>query len=561
MRFATNIPLARRTFLRGAGVTLALPFLDAMRPAFGADASKATPRRMVCIETNMGILPQFFFPEKAGKDYVASPYLERLKAHRNQMTVLSGVSLPGVTGGHAAERCFLTGTPHPERGGFRNWISLDQFAAEEIGNRTRYPSLVLAVTNENATLSYTRSGAPIPSEKSPKKLFERLFIQGKPSEITANVEALQQGRSLLDFVGDQSKRLNRSLSAADQARMDQYYTSVRELEKRLHSSEEWEYKPKPVVTAKAPEDIDDAKEFVAKTRLMFEVMKLALETDSTRLISLFIDTTVIHNITHHGNRPEVLGELRGHEEKQFDVLNGFLTALAVHYGIKGVSGPAIRRVKLPPGSPRGGFLTQAAILKITANGTTTSPVPRGAFVLARLLGQEPEPPPANVAAVEPDVRGTTTIREQLAKHRDNTSCNACHAKMDPPGFALESFDVIGGERERYRSIGDGDPATRGSLDPRIGISFKLGPKVDASGELADGRKFANVAEFQTLLATSPRPLLLNLAQQLTIYSTGRPLAFSDRAALNELVARTEKQGGGIRTLIHELTQSQLFQTR
>ena len=328
MRFATNIPLARRTFLRGAGVTLALPFLDAMRPAFGADASKATPRRMVCIETNMGILPQFFFPEKAGKDYVASPYLERLKAHRNQMTVLSGVSLPGVTGGHAAERCFLTGTPHPERGGFRNWISLDQFAAEEIGNRTRYPSLVLAVTNENATLSYTRSGAPIPSEKSPKKLFERLFIQGKPSEITANVEALQQGRSLLDFVGDQSKRLNRTLSKADQARLDQYYTSVRELERRLHSAEEWEHKPKPVVTAKAPDEITDAKEFVRRTQLTFDVMKLALETDSSRVISLFIDTTVIHNITHHGNRPEVLGELRGHEERQFDALNGFLAALA-----------------------------------------------------------------------------------------------------------------------------------------------------------------------------------------------------------------------------------------
>ena len=328
MSFTTNIPLARRTFLRGAGVTLALPFLDAMRPAFGADASKATPRRMVCIETNMGILPQFFFPEKAGKDYVASPYLERLKAHRNQMTVLSGVSLPGVTGGHAAERCFLTGTPHPERGGFRNWISLDQFAAEEIGNRTRYPSLVLAVTNENATLSYTRSGAPIPSEKSPKKLFERLFIQGKPSEITANVEALQQGRSLLDFVGDQSKRLNRTLSKADQARLDQYYTSVRELERRLHSAEEWEHKPKPVVTAKAPDEITDAKEFVRRTQLTFDVMKLALETDSSRVISLFIDTTVIHNITHHGNRPEVLGELRGHEERQFDALNGFLAALA-----------------------------------------------------------------------------------------------------------------------------------------------------------------------------------------------------------------------------------------
>ncbi len=329
----TRAPLSRRAFLRGSGIALTLPFLDAMRPAFGAAAAaaastSATPRRMVCIETNMGILPQFFFPEQPGKDYATSPYLERLAAHRAQMTVLSGVSHPGVTGAHAAEKCFLTGTPHPERGGFRNGVSLDQFAAEQIGNRTRHPSLVLAMSNEGATLSYTRSGAPIPAEKSPKKLFQRLFVQGNPKEVAANVEALQQGRSLLDFVGDQSKRLNRSLSKADRDRMDQYYTSVRDLEQRLHSAEEWEYKPKPVVTAKAPEDIDDAKEFVAKTRLMFEVMKLALETDSTRLISLFIDTTVIHNITHHGNRPEVLGELRGHEEKQFDALNSFLNALA-----------------------------------------------------------------------------------------------------------------------------------------------------------------------------------------------------------------------------------------
>jgi hypothetical protein len=235
--------------------------------------------------------------------------------------------------------------------------------------------------------------------------------------------------------------------------------------------------------------------------------------------------------------------------------------LAMHYGIKGVSGPEIRRVKLPSNSPRGGFLTQAAILKITANGTTTSPVPRGAFVMARLLGQEPEPPPANVAAVEPDVRGTTTIREQLAKHRDDASCAACHAKIDPPGFALETFDVIGGQRDNYRSIGDGEPAPRGNIDPRIGITFKVGPKVDASGELADGRKFADITEFQTLLAATPRPLLHNLARQLTIYSTGRPIAFSDRAALDELVTRVDKQGGGIRTLIHELVQSPLFQTR
>lgn len=235
--------------------------------------------------------------------------------------------------------------------------------------------------------------------------------------------------------------------------------------------------------------------------------------------------------------------------------------LATHYGISGVSGSQIRRVKLPEGSPRGSFLGQASILKITANGTTTSPVPRGAFVMARLLGQPPEPPPANVPAVEPDVRGALTIRDQLAKHRNNATCASCHAKIDPPGFALESFDVIGGFRTRYRSIGVGDPAPRGSIDPFIGIGFKLGPAVDASGQLPDGRAFADVAEFETLLAADPHPLLSNLARQLTVYSTGRDIAFGDRTALKEMVVRTEKQDGGVRTLLHELVESRLFQAR
>lgn len=325
-------PLSRRTFLRGVGVAMALPMLEAMRPALGAaakaaDAASAVPRRLVAIETNMGIMPQFFFPEKGGKDYELSPYLTKLAAHRQNMTVFSGVSLPGVTGGHTAERCFLTGTPHPERGGFRNGISLDQYAAEQIGNATRYPSLSLAVSNEGKTLSYTRSGAPISAQGSPRKLFQKLFVQGTPAEVQANVEALRQGRSMLDFVGEQSKRLNRTLSQGDQRRMDQYFTSVRELEQRLHSSEAWEYKPKPVVKAKPPEDIDDAREFVQRTRLTLDVVKLALETDSTRVVTFFIDTTVIHNITHHGNRPEIIAELRGHEEGQFDALFGFLNQL------------------------------------------------------------------------------------------------------------------------------------------------------------------------------------------------------------------------------------------
>jgi hypothetical protein len=235
--------------------------------------------------------------------------------------------------------------------------------------------------------------------------------------------------------------------------------------------------------------------------------------------------------------------------------------LAVHYGISGVSGSQIRRVALPPDCSRGGFLTQASILKITANGTTTSPVPRGAFVMERLLGQPPDPPPPNLPAVEPDVRGTTTIREQLDKHRSLPVCGSCHAKMDPPGFALESFDVIGGFRTRYRSIGEGDPAPRGAIDPFIGIGFRLGPPVDSSGMLSNGRPFNDSREFQALIAGDSGRLLKNLACQLAVYSTGRAISFSDRDEIAAVVEQTQQHGGGLRTLIHELVQSRLFQAR
>ena len=320
--------ISRRTLLRGAGVALALPFLESMVPVSRGQQPIVVPRRMVAIETNMGILPQFFFPEQAGREYALTPYLEKLARVRDKMTVLSGVSHPGVTGAHAAEKCFLTGTPHPERGGFRNGISLDQFAAERMGNQTRFPSLVVAMSNENnQTLSFTRSGAPIPAERSPNRLFRRLFLQGRADEIAATVEALRQERSMLDFVADQARRLDRKLPPTDRQRLDQYLTSVRELEQRLHNLEQWEHRPRPRVNAQPPQDIDDIREFVRKSQLTFDVLKLALETDSTRLISFFIDTTVIHNLTHHGNRPEVLAELRAKEEGQFEVLGNFLQSL------------------------------------------------------------------------------------------------------------------------------------------------------------------------------------------------------------------------------------------
>jgi hypothetical protein len=300
-----------------------------MLPRFSraADLDPA-PRRLIGIQTNQGILPQFFFPETTGTDYTLPPYLERIGAFRDRFTVFSGVSLPGVDGGHAADKCFLTGTPHPAQGGFRNGISLDQFAAEQLGHETRYSSLVLAMTNENRTLSYTRNGAAIPADQSPRKVFEKLFFQGKPGEVEQRVEMLRQGRSTLDFVAEESKRLQARLGANDRERVDQYLTSVRELERRMHSAQEWEYRPKPHVNAAPPVDITDSMAFAERTKQMFDVMRLALETDSTRFISLFVDTTQIHNLTHHGNRPEVLSELRGHESSQFDALNHFLKGLA-----------------------------------------------------------------------------------------------------------------------------------------------------------------------------------------------------------------------------------------
>jgi hypothetical protein len=235
--------------------------------------------------------------------------------------------------------------------------------------------------------------------------------------------------------------------------------------------------------------------------------------------------------------------------------------LAVHYGIQGVSGSRIRRVALPDRSPRGPFLTQAAVLKVTANGTTTSPVPRGAFVMDRLLGRPPEPPPPNIPAIEPDVRGATTVREQLEKHRASPTCATCHARIDPAGFALEAFDVIGGQRTRYRSIGEGDPAPRGAIDPFIGIAFRLGPAVDPRGTLPDGRTFEGIAELQDLLAADSERLLDNLARQLATFGNGREVSFADRDEIAALLTRVLARGGGVRTLILGLVESPLFLER
>jgi hypothetical protein len=242
----------------------------------------------------------------------------------------------------------------------------------------------------------------------------------------------------------------------------------------------------------------------------------------------------------------------------FAMLNGKLAEL---YGIPDIDGSLIRRVPLPPGSRRGGFLTQAAVLKVTANGTTTSPIVRGAFVNERLLGVEIPPPPPGIPAVDPDTRGATTIREQLAKHRADAACAACHATLDPPGFALESFDVIGGERNRYRSLGAGEPA-KGTLRGGVfGIHYKHGPPVDPSSELAGGRRFADVNEFRAVLLHDRRAIARNLLEKLVIYATGGEIHYADRREIERLLDETAASNFGVRSLVHAIATSPLLLTK
>jgi hypothetical protein len=231
--------------------------------------------------------------------------------------------------------------------------------------------------------------------------------------------------------------------------------------------------------------------------------------------------------------------------------------LAAHYGLPAVQGVALRRTPLPKDCPRGGLMTQAAVLKVTANGTTTSPVLRGAWIMERILGQKPPPPPPSVPAIEPDIRGAVTIRQQLDKHRTLDTCAACHAKIDPAGFALENFDVMGGWRDRYRSESGGELA-QGVAKSGQKFAFHYALPVDASGQLPDGRKFRDIREFRQLLLADEEQLARNLTQQLIVYATGAPIRFSDRPAIGKILANSRAGGYGVRKLMHEIVQSELF---
>jgi len=238
----------------------------------------------------------------------------------------------------------------------------------------------------------------------------------------------------------------------------------------------------------------------------------------------------------------------------FSILNG---RLARHYGIPDVEGLwGFRKVALPPGSHRGGILTMAAVLKVTANGTSTSPILRGAWVLDRVLGTPPPKPPPNVPALEPDIRGATTIREQLAKHRTIETCASCHTRIDPPGFALESFDVVGLWRDYYRL----ERWVKGAL-PVKGRMYLEGPKVDPTGELGDGRRFQDIDEFKQLLLREKDQVARAMARRLLVYATGGTSESADAAEIEAIVARAREKNLGLRTLVHEIVQSRLFREK
>ena len=328
---STRQALSRRKFIRNAGIALSLPMLDAMRPAFAGYTAKAaanaqsTPRRMLAICNNLGLLSDHFFPKETGLGYQLSPYLDVLKQHRNDFTVFSGVSHPDVDGGHPADNCFLTAAPHPVSGGFRNTISLDQLMAEQIGYQTRFPSFTLGVNVQQGvrSLSWTESGVMIPSDESAADVYKRMFFQGTAEEANEQVRKLELGQSILDTVGDQAKSLQRNLGAGDRERLDQYFTSVRDLEKRMQASKEWEYRPKPKVNAPVPLDPESPSDYMEKVRLMYEISRLAFQTDSTRVISLLLDSVNspaievdgepvsdgYHNLSHHGRSEEKLKQL------------------------------------------------------------------------------------------------------------------------------------------------------------------------------------------------------------------------------------------------------------
>ncbi|MDA7888206.1 DUF1552 domain-containing protein [Akkermansiaceae bacterium] len=331
--------LDRRTFLRSSGIAMGLPLMESMLPgSLRAETKEKQPdvRRMLAICAPLGMHTPLLFPEKAGADYAATPYLEPLQPLRDKFTVMSGLMHPDVDGGHSAEKSFLTGAAHPGQPSFRNSISVDQYAAERMGHLTRVPSLTLSANHTG--LSYTRSGVQIPSETSPSRLFATLFLEGSESEKAARMRRIEDGQSIMDLVLDQTKGVSKKVGREDNETLDQYLTSVRELEKRLVMQEKWAKMPKPKVDQKPPSDIEDRGDFVGRMGLMYDLIFLAFRTDSTRLVTFcgaggnYVPTLEgvdedWHNLSHHGKDEKKIEKLAKIELEEMKLFANFMQRL------------------------------------------------------------------------------------------------------------------------------------------------------------------------------------------------------------------------------------------
>ncbi len=337
--------IARRTLLRSTGVAIALPFLD----VFQGDRSLAAcvdtehypaaddKRRFIAINVGLGLHAPNFIPESSGRDYALPPYLKSLGSLRDRFTLISGASHPSVDGGHHSSKSFLTCAPHPGNAGFRNSISLDQFLAQRMGSATRFASVSL--TEIGPGLSWSQSGVEIPSESRPSRLFQRMFLAGNAKEQAIQMEKIRGGRSVLDAVLARTQSLDSLVSGRDKEKLDQYFSAVREAEQRLAKDEDWQTKPRPKVDAKIPQDVPETTRIAERMTLMYDMMHLALESDSTRLLTYFINGfnqvpqipgVVIdyHNLSHHGKDPEKLAQLAIIEQRLVDCLAGFLKKLS-----------------------------------------------------------------------------------------------------------------------------------------------------------------------------------------------------------------------------------------
>jgi len=334
----SSAAMHRRKFLQGTGVALALPVLDAFLPRVRGASVAASRANMVCICTSLGLHAPFLFPSETGADYKLTPYLEILKDARRDFTLFSGLSHPDQTGanGHTSEMTWLTAARFPGLGGFKNTVSLDQLAAETIGLQTRFPSLVLGTGTPS--LSYTRGGVMIPAESRPSRVFAKLFLDGTPAEVGQQVQKLREGQSIMDTVQDEVRSFTRRVGAADREKLDEYFTSVRELEQRLAKSEAWAHKPKPKIDVKPPRDNPNGSDLIGGMRLLFDLIPLALQTDSTRLITILLQggngvppvagvTIDHHNLSHHGRDPAKIAQLRLIEEAELRVVRDLLDKL------------------------------------------------------------------------------------------------------------------------------------------------------------------------------------------------------------------------------------------